>query len=702
MKLREIMTTKPLVLKNTSTIREAAALFLEYRTDEAPVIDRDSRLIGLFTGRHIKSALGLNMDVNSLVENLMQRDVVAGRPDDPAEDLAWHDQDQIPVLENDMIVGVVTRADMDRAAAAHNQKIIGELSAIINSTPYILIAADEQGLIRVFNHAAERILGIDARDMEGKNLTEVFPDIDYSEVIRTDKESALQKVVIRGKPYIRLCYPIENNGSIKGAVFRFQDATDLENISHELENVKDLNRDLDAIIESSYDGIWVTDGDGNVLRINKAYEMITGLPCRSFYGRNMKDLVNEGFFSQSVTMLVLDTKTQHTIFQETKTGKSLLVTGNPIFDEWHNITRVVTNVRDITELKQLIEQLDESNRLAQIYHNELNDLRRKYTTCDRIIGNSTRTRNLLDTVIRLAQVNSTILIVGESGTGKELIAEYLHSYSMRSKMPLIKVNCGAIPENLIESELFGYDSGAFTGAKKGGKPGYFEMANNGTLLLDEIAEMPLKLQAKLLRVMESGEVMRIGGEKPRTIDVRIIAATNRDLHEMVVKQKFREDLYYRLNVVPLVVPPLRERREDIPYLIAHFVSVFNQSHKLTRRLAPEVVDICMGYDWPGNIRELKNMVERVMVMATDDVITKDDLPRFFCDTAGLDVPRVLITTLMPLNDAVASVEKQLIERAYTVCRTTREMARALKIDASTIVRKAAKYGVSHAKHELVQ
>jgi PAS domain S-box-containing protein len=702
MRLRDIMTANPLVLSNTNTIKDAATLFINYQTEGAPVVDSKNKFIGSFTSLHINRAVSNNMDKNLPVEVLMDRDVATGHPDDSVEDLVYFNQGQVPVLENGRIVGIITGTDFARAVAERNEKISSELSAIIDSTPYLLIATDEQGRINVFNRTSENILGISEKDVEGKNISEIFPDINSAEVIRKGKESSLQKIFINGKPYIGLNYPIKKNGTITGAVFRFQDITDLENISDELQNVKELNQDLDAIIESSYDGIWVTDGNGNVLRINKAYEMITGLPCTSFYGRNMTDLVKEGYFSQSVTLLVLEEKSQQTIFQETKTGKTLLVTGNPVFDEHHNITRVVTNVRDITELKQLIERLDESQKLAAIYHNELNDLRKKYVSCKKIIGNSSKLQNILDTVCRLAQVNSTILILGESGTGKELIAEYLHEYSMRAKMPLIKINCGAIPENLIESELFGYESGAFTGAKKGGKPGYFELANNGTLFLDEIAEMPLNLQTKLLRVMESEEVTRIGGEKSHKIDVRIIAATNKNLYDMVHQGKFREDLYYRLNVVPINIPPLRERKEDIVYLIAHFVSIFNREYKMTRRIAPDVVEICMKYDWPGNIRELKNLVERMMVMAVKDVITKEDLLNCFKTAAHEDIPQILITSLMPLNDAVMSVEKQLLERAYASCRTTREMAKELKIDASTVVRKAAKYGVSNIKCKVVQ
>ncbi|HPV99283.1 MAG TPA: sigma 54-interacting transcriptional regulator [Spirochaetota bacterium] len=695
MKLKEIMTPNPLVLRSDHTIREAASLFVQHRIDSAPVAASDGELLGLFTNRHINRAVSQSLDMEAPVESLMNREVTTGRPDDRVEEIVYFEQGQLPVIENGSIVGIITRTDFARAVAEHNQKMLGEIRAIVNSTAYMIISIDENAVINVFNQAFQKKMGITEEEAKGRNISELFPDLDLTIVLRTGRASPLQKVTLNGRPYIMVGYPIEKLGRVIGAVYRFQDITDLEAISHELENVKELNRDLDAIIESSYDGIWVTDGEGNVLRINKAYETITGLPCASFYGRNMKDLVLEGYISESVTMLVLDKREQQTIYQETKTGKSLLVTGSPVFDERGNILRVVTNVRDITELKSLITKLDESQRLAEIYQSELSDLKKKFNAFDKIIGASPKMKNLMDTVCRIAHVNSAVLITGETGTGKELIADYIHQHSMRTGKPLIKVNCGAIPENLIESELFGYETGAFTGARKGGKPGYFEIANGGSIFLDEIGEMPFNLQAKLLRVLESEEITRVGGHKPHPLDVRVIAATNRDMLDMVQRQQFREDLYYRLNVVPLNIPPLRERIEDIPYLIAHFVSIFNKSHSLLRRISPEVIDICISYNWPGNIRELKNLVERMMVMAPHDLITKEDLPLLIGNSHDGIIPRVLVTALMPLSDAVMSTEKQLLEKAYAAYRTTREMARELKIDASTIVRKAAKYGISH-------
>jgi TyrR family helix-turn-helix protein len=314
-----------------------------------------------------------------------------------------------------------------------------------------------------------------------------------------------------------------------------------------------------------------------------------------------------------------------------------------------------------------------------------------------MVVNSPGMRKLMEMVIRLAKVDSTVLIAGESGTGKELIAETLHRNSPRRKGPFIKVNCGAIPENLLESELFGYEAGAFTGAKKEGKPGYFELASGGILLLDEIGELPLSLQVKLLRALQSMEITRVGGTYPLKIDVRIMAATNRDLLKMVQRKQFREDLYYRLNVVPIYVPPVRDRKEDITQFVVHFMQVFNKKYQLTKRISPEVIDIFMKYDWPGNVRELENLIERLIVITPKDIITREDLPSNLSNVGSGNVPQVLVSGIVPLKEAVESVEKQILEKAYVEYNSTRQMAGELKVAASTIVRKAAKYGIKTAR-----
>jgi Transcriptional regulator containing PAS, AAA-type ATPase, and DNA-binding domains len=369
-----------------------------------------------------------------------------------------------------------------------------------------------------------------------------------------------------------------------------------------------------------------------------------------------------------------------------------LATGNPVFDKNGKLFRVVSNVRDITELDNLKHKLEQMQTLSQHYQNQLRSLRLQYANTE-VVVNAPCMKELLDTAFRMAQVDSTILIAGESGTGKELIAELIHNNSPRNSEAFIKVNCGAIPDNLLESELFGYEGGAFTGARKEGRHGYLEMANKGTIFLDEIGDLPYNVQVKLLRFLQNKEITRIGGSGPFKVDVRVVAATNRDLLEMVKQKLFREDLYYRLNVVPLNVPPLRDRKEDIPSLVSYFLQRFNRKYHMTKRISPDVVATFIHYDWPGNVRELENLIERLLVVTSGDLISLQALPDHLIPHED-SLPKVVVTGILPYKEAVESLEKQLIEQAYGQFRTTRQMAAQLGVNASTIVRKAAKYGIS--------
>ena len=291
-----------------------------------------------------------------------------------------------------------------------------------------------------------------------------------------------------------------------------------------------------------------------------------------------------------------------------------------------------------------------------------------------------------------ARGDATILILGETGVGKELVARYIHKNSLRNKAPFIKVNTAAIPENLLESELFGYEKGAFTDAKTTGKPGMFELADTGTIFLDEIGDLPLRLQAKLLRVLQDKEVTRIGGTKTQRLDLRIIAATNRDLGELVKKGAFREDVYYRLNVIPLHIPPLRVRKEEIPFLAKHFLAAFNKKYDRSKTLTDPTMEALMQYPWPGNVRELKNLIERWVVIGNDNIITQDlftghregRLPHSSTKRSDQEVR---------LKEALSQLEKLMVSKALVTQGSTRKAARSLGVSQPTIIRKARKYGI---------
>lgn len=698
MRVRDFLVSSRIHFFNPKdTIKEASSVFHDLKIDASPVVDKDGALIGLFTKSHVFKAIKNGMSMETPLDELMTKNVIAGHPDDDVEDRFYFKHGYLPVVENGMAVGIVAIPDFVRTFHDWYKMTRNITDAIINSSRNLIIAIDTDERITLVNKSAAETFGKDVNELSGLKIHELLPIVELGAVMKSGEVPPVIKVTLNERAYINRSYPIWFEGKIIGAVAIFQDIQDLADIVLELGSARELNRDLQAIIESSSDGIFVCDGNANVLRINKAYQEITGLDTSGFYGRNMRDLVADGTFSQSTTLLVLERNEPVNLVQKTSTGKSLLASGVPVYDENGKIFRVVSSVRDITELYNLENKLQDTEKMTEEFRKELNYLRiRDVKNIEGMIISSEKMNNIVDTAIRLAKVDSTIMVTGESGTGKDLVAGIIHKYSTRSEKPFIKVNCGAIPPNLIESELFGYEEGAFTGAKKGGKPGYFEMADKGSLFLDEIGELPYDLQAKLLRVLQHKELNRVGGQKFRSIDVRIIAATNRDLLDMVKEKKFREDLYYRLNVVPLFIPPLRERREDIQFLTSFFLKIFNDSFSMKKRLSPDLVDKFEEYSWPGNIRELRNLVERLVVMCPDDIITIKDLPSTICSELKCQEPDkgIVVNTLMPVIEALEIVEKQLIEKAYQQYSTTRQMAQHLKISASSIVRKAAKYGIT--------
>jgi len=689
--VKEIMTASPISLTGQITLREAARVLIERRIDGVPVVDEHGKLLGLVTKSHVLRSVANGSNLDVCLAEIMEKNVITTTVDADLYSLNALDVGRLPVVDqHNNLLGIVTRSDLARVYYNSTKDLERELSAVLNSVHNAIVTVDETGNVRIFNRAAEKIFGLPAEDVVGRPLTELLPSSKLADIVQTGQAAVSQKIVYNDRTLISNRTPINVDGRTVGAVAVVQDISELEHISQELQFTKNLMEELDAIIESSFDGIYVTDGDGRTIRINEAYSRITGIHADEVIGKTMQELVEEGVYDQSATVLVMERNQPVTISQEVKTGKSVLVTGNPKFDDNGRLTRVVTNVRDITELNNLRQELDLAQELKQHYQEQLS----KYKVLDKYVWRSQKSLDLIDLVMRLGQVDSTVLIQGESGVGKEIIAEILHSNSLRKDKPFVRINCGAIPESLLESELFGYDAGAFTGAKKGGKMGIFEIANQGTLFLDEIGELPLLLQVKLLRVIQDKEITRVGGTKPIKVDVRLITATNRDLWEMVMKNLFRKDLFYRLNVVPVMVPPLRERREEIPVLAAHFMHLFNKRYGLNKRLDQTIMTQLLNYDWPGNVRELENVIERAIVTSPCDVIKHMCLGSA-ADNSGSECYETHIYAPAKLKTAMEKLEKQMIQNALNKHGTTRKAAEELGVSQPTVVRKAARYGITH-------
>ena len=567
---------------------------------------------------------------------------------------------------------------------------------VLNSIYNGITVIDEKGMITHFNKTAERIFKIPAHEALNRYVLNVIPHTSGKllDCLKTGKPFYGEKLKGEEVTLIANINPIFHHGKITGVVSVFQDVSEIEIITKELDLFKNMKNWLDTIIDSSYDGLWICDHEGKVIRINKASERINDVKSAEVIGKDMKALIAEGIFDKSVTLEVLKRKTAVTMIQEIKGGKKILVTGNPIIDEKGEITFVVTNDRDITELDNLRGQLQEAQALAKGYISKLSEVEMKGIDLSSIIFRSGEMQRIIEMVLRVAKVDSTVLLLGESGVGKGMIAKLIHKNSERNNGPFIRVDCAGIPDTLIESELFGYDKGAFTGARNEGKPGFFELANKGTLFLDEIGEIPITLQSKLLRFLEDHEIIRVGGTEAKEIDVRIIAATNKKIEEMVASKTFREDLYYRINVVPIYVTSLRERRDDILPLIYHFLEKFNKTYKKVKVLSPEGIEALYKYDFPGNIRELANIIERLVVVTENERIEVEDLPNSILGHKGKEMPYSSFFEGISLKDALEKFESYIITNTIKKYGSQYETAKTLKVDQATISRKMKKYRIS--------
>lgn len=453
------------------------------------------------------------------------------------------------------------------------------------------------------------------------------------------------------------------------------------------------------IMDFMNDGIYITDNKGVTLYVNEAYTQVSGINSSELVGREMSELIRAGYFEDSASLKVLKTHRPFSIIDRYKNGRTCLATSSPVFDENGNIVIVVTNLRDMTELLNLKTKVEETSRLNREYLNELEKIKNENVQNPKIIGESKQIKDIHDTISYISNADTTILIQGETGVGKEIFAKEIHEKSTRRDKKFIKVNCAAIPENLFESELFGYEKGAFTGAVNTGKAGFFEIADGGTILLDEIAEIPVNIQPKLLRVLQEKQIMRVGATSPIDIDVRIIAATNRELWKQVKKGEFREDLFYRLNIVPITIPPLRERKEDIRLLSVHFLEVYNNKYGKNKELTGSALNLLESMELKGNVRQLKNIIERIVLVCTESYIADVDILKLIENKEAeifYQAGERITGENMTLNDAISVLEESLVRNALDKYKTTRKAAAALGVSQPSIVRKAKRYGITTA------
>jgi len=506
--------------------------------------------------------------------------------------------------------------------------------------------------------------------------------------------NAAEKIGL-AEPYYDTCF-IEGNEYLV-SVYNLSPAGDSFILLQEISSLKhiieksflfgEMKKEIDDILEATHDDILITDGQGQILYVCQSFKEIYGVASEEVLGKTVYEMEKYGIFSPSVTACVLETGQKVTMVQSNKFQQKIVVTATPIRDESGTIRKVISFSHNITEFLKLKEQYEYLEKKVELYTAELEELRSKDINFSNVVGKSKQMREVLNLINRVADFDTNTLLLGESGVGKTLLAHLIHSLCHRKNGPLIEVNCGAIPENLLESELFGYDRGAFTGAKREGKPGLIELAQNGTLFLDEISELTLPLQVKLLKVIQDKTITRVGGTQTIKVDFRLITASNRILQDLVDQRKFREDLFYRLNVIPIFIPPLRERKDDIFHLCLYFLEKLNKKYKLNKSLASSTIDKLVNYDWPGNIRELENVIERILLTSEQDNVTVDFLPENIKNPAK----SVANNEDCELPAALDRFERTLIIKAYEKHGTTVGVAKALGISQASAARKIQKY-----------
>ena len=547
---------------------------------------------------------------------------------------------QLPVVDKNKVVGILD--------LFHYLNNINRNLSVSDLMEKDIIVAGEDKSIFSFKNSKQQILPF--VDEEGNYLGFI--------------NKLFQKCYLPSKEYMQV---IER--SLEDII-----DSDMEDVDYD--KVKSC---FDAIFESNYDGIYITVEKGTTLSINDK--------CTYAFGFNAANMsIDESHSNLSFNDEMVKNETVNLV-QNIQKRKEVSISEDIISDG--GIVRIINHLEGFEQIKH---ELVEAQKLSEKYQNELEFLRWEQTKPDNIVANSPEMRRIVNLAVRIAKVDSTVLIQGQSGVGKGVLSKLIHNNSQRREGPFIKIDCGSIPENLLESELFGYESGAFTGAEKGGKIGMIELADGGTLFLDEIGELPLNLQTKLLRVLQDKEIFRVGGKEPISVDLRIIAATNRDLDQLVEAKRFREDLYYRLKVVPILIPPLIERKEDIKALIEDCLKRFNDKYRLNKKIEPTALKFLMDFNWPGNIRELENVIEYLVVTTNADVIQKENLPENILQYGSSSQLKILsLENVTSLKEAVNLVEKRLLLETMEQCASTEEMAKLLKIDRSTVIRKLQKY-----------
>ncbi|HBW35134.1 sigma-54-dependent Fis family transcriptional regulator [Desulfosporosinus sp. BICA1-9] len=630
MHIKDIINTDITNLYCGDTLERAILAFKQTKVDALPVVSEERRLIGLFTRTNLYNALLHKASLEDYIDPWITKDVYSVPESIPSaiveQVIKMSPVGSAPVVdEHTRVVGVVTKTNTVLSLLKKSNLLNAQLTAVLNAMHNGVVAFDASESVSLINKSAEKMLGLSSEKTLGSPSKSVLTGLDLRPVFEQGKAIIGIKYIHGDIHTVVNVMPISDGIAVNGAVAVFHDLTELEQAAKELEIVKNLNRTLDTVLNIIYDGIIVVDECGRITLVNKATTDFLKIRPEEVLNKHVTEIMTN-------SRLHIVAKSGVPEFSEIQNidDKQFIVSRLPIVIDGVPSGAVGKIVfPQLPEIQELVKKLNSLQSKVAYYKEELQKSKTSQFELKTIIGTSPPMLYLKEEIQKVSRTNSTVLITGDSGTGKELVAQALHYCSQRRNGPFVSINCAAIPENLLESEMFGYAPGAFSGAQRNGKPGRFEMADKGTLFLDEIGDMSLSLQTKLLRAIQEREFERIGGTKSIRVDVRIIAATNHDLRKSVTSGTFREDLYYRLNVINLHLPPLRERTEDIGLLVTRFIEKFNRilGTDITG-FSPEVLDIFSSCSWPGNIRELENVIERAANFVIKGEISLEHLPSY--------------------------------------------------------------------------
>jgi len=569
------------------------------------------------------------------------------------------------------------------------------LADLLDSLTHGLVAMDAQGAVAYVNRPARVLFGLDENPL-GKPCADIFPTLTplLRQCLDSGEIEHNHSLVEQGFRIFCDLSPLRSGGRTIGSTACLYQRWQLEKAASDLNSTELLIRQLQTMFDSSSDGIWTCDADGVVLDMNSASEKLKGIKAGHVVGKPVAELVGLGLIDHPITAEVMAKRAQVSTVQNVPaTGKQLLVTATPAFDPTGEIFMIVVNERDVTDLNRLQEQLLKEERAREKAQNELKDLAMLELESKGIVAESQEMRRLLAMALKMATMDTLeALILGESGTGKGLIASFIHKNSPRRDKPFIPVNCAALPENLFEAELFGYEEGAFTGARRGGKPGLFELAGHGTIFLDEVGELPVTVQAKLLKCLDDRAYLPLGGEEPKKVHCAVITATNRNLERLVQAKKFRKDLFYRLNTFTLKIPPLREREEDVFELATLYLQRFNAEYGTNKRMTHAGMKRLQAHTFPGNVRELIGIIKKAVIMGEGDLL--DEYLGQILGASKAPARPAGEEPLRGLEEELHAHERRLLVRGMSVCTSQRALAEYLGVSQPTIARRMQKHGLS--------